>query len=108
MVSMLLVMLFTIFLFLCYDRLVEKRQQKILTTAVQSTSIVTSLFPKQIRDQLFQEHDNDNQKGSKNNNLSTSNKLMSLVNGDGNNIQNRQLAELYPYCTVMFADISGS
>jgi hypothetical protein len=98
---MTLVMLFTIFLFLCYDRLVEKRQQKVLNQAVQSTAIVTSLFPKQIRDKLLQEEGHDSNKPSASKNSKISSKLKSFMSegGDTNQLQDRNLAELYPHCT---------
>lgn len=38
------VFLFTIAMFLCYDRLVERRQRVVLARATQSTAIVSSLF----------------------------------------------------------------
>ena len=39
------IFVFAIFMFLVYDRLVERRQKLILDKAVQSTAIVSSLFP---------------------------------------------------------------
>ena len=42
----------TVFYF--YDVMVEKRQQVVLDTAQRSTAIVSSIFPKNIRDQLLQ------------------------------------------------------
>jgi len=38
-----------------YDRLVEHRNRKVMSTAVRSTAIVSSLFPHQIRGRLFEE-----------------------------------------------------
>ena len=43
-VSLAAVFLFTLFVFVVYDCLVEKRQQKVLKHATQSTAIVSSLF----------------------------------------------------------------
>jgi hypothetical protein len=43
---------FTSLVFLLYDRLVERRQKKVMSTAVQSSAIVSSLFPSQVRDRL--------------------------------------------------------
>jgi hypothetical protein len=45
-------LVFTSLVFLLYDRLVERRQ-KVMSTAVQSSAIVSSLFPSQVRDRLF-------------------------------------------------------
>jgi hypothetical protein len=47
-------LVFTSLVFLLYDRLVERRQKKVMSTAVQSSAIVSSLFPSQVRDRLFQ------------------------------------------------------
>lgn len=51
-----LIFVFTSLIFFLYDWLVERRQKKVMKTAVQSTAIVSSLFPSQVRDRLF----NDN------------------------------------------------
>ena len=40
-----------------YDRLVEYRQKIVLKKAIQSTKIVSSLFPKNVRDKLLQKED---------------------------------------------------
>ena len=45
-VSIIIVFAFTIFMFLLYDYLVEKRQKLVLKEATQSNAIVSSLFPK--------------------------------------------------------------
>lgn len=48
------VFVFTISIFVMYDGMVEKRQRKVLDTAKRSTAIVTSMFPRKVRDQLLQ------------------------------------------------------
>ena len=52
-VIIVLIFVFTAVMFLVYDRLVERRQRIVLNTAVKSSQIVSSVFPKQIRDRLF-------------------------------------------------------
>jgi hypothetical protein len=47
------VLLFAIMMFFVYDHLVERRQSLVLRKAVQSTAIVSSLFPKTVRDRLM-------------------------------------------------------
>jgi hypothetical protein len=37
-----------------YDRLVERRQEIVVEQAVQSTAVVASLFPKNVRDRLME------------------------------------------------------
>ena len=48
------VFLMTATVFYLYDAMVEKRQRVVLDTAQRSTAIVSSIFPKNVRDQLLQ------------------------------------------------------
>jgi hypothetical protein len=48
------VFLMTAAVFYCYDLMVEQRQKVVLATAQRSTAIVSSIFPRQVRDQLLQ------------------------------------------------------
>ena len=48
------VFLMTAAVFYFYDVMVEKRQKVVLDTAQRSTAIVSSIFPKNVRDQLLQ------------------------------------------------------
>jgi Adenylate and Guanylate cyclase catalytic domain len=99
------VSLFTIVIFLMYDYLVEKRQTKVLNQAAASTMIVSSLFPKSIQDRLMQQQE-ENSKRKKGG-------LKSLLNDDDINkaggaaANSGQMADFFPYCTVLFADIAG-
>ena len=49
------IFLFTSLVFVCYDNMVEMRQRRVMNQAVQSSDLVASLFPKEIRDRLYQE-----------------------------------------------------
>jgi hypothetical protein len=72
--------------FLMYDHLVERRQKKVLSSAIQSSAIVSSLFPSTVRDRLFQSDDATDSR-----NASPSNSL--------------PIADRYKCATVMFADM---
>jgi hypothetical protein len=48
------VFLMTAAVFYFYDLMVERRQKVVLATAQRSTAIVSSIFPRQVRDQLLQ------------------------------------------------------
>lgn len=48
------VFLMTVAVFYLYDVMVERRQRVVLDTAQRSTAIVSSIFPKTVRDQLLQ------------------------------------------------------
>ena len=93
------VFLFTFLMFILYDRLVEKRQNLVLQRAEQTTAIVQSLFPKGVADKLMQYNPESDILSSKNQKL---NKFL-----DGDDQGKSCIADLFPECTVMFADISG-
>jgi len=122
------VFVFTVFTFLFYDRLVERRQTLVLRKAIQSTQIVNTLFPENVRDRLMQtDHNNNSSHHRRNKNGSTggsftatpSHRLQGYLNGErdgGGGTRNRNhhneddeapIADLFPQCTVFFADIAG-
>jgi class 3 adenylate cyclase len=94
-----MVFVFTAVMFLVYDRLVERRQRLVLRKAAQSSAIVSSLFPKNVRDRMMQETVDDTQ----------NNRLKSFLKGDSKDedVGLQPIADLFPHCTVLFADISG-
>jgi class 3 adenylate cyclase len=99
-----LVFIFTALMFLLYDRLVERRQSIVLRKAAQSNAIVSSLFPKNVRDQMMQENDTGKGGGA-----SQNNRLKSFLKGDStdDDVGLQPIADLFPHCTVFFADIAG-
>jgi hypothetical protein len=89
-----LIFAFTSAVFLVYDRMVEKRQRTVMSTAVQTSTIVTSLFPSTVRERMFEtsaDHDN----------MIQDEKYISF----GDRMVSRPIADLYPHATVMFADM---
>mmetsp|Transcript_14767 Transcript_14767/g.26491 ORF Transcript_14767/g.26491 Transcript_14767/m.26491 type:complete len:1228 (+) Transcript_14767:159-3842(+) len=103
------VFLFTIFLFLFYDRLVERRQSLVLRKAVQSTAIVSSLFPQNVRERLMKSTVDETGAAStfreKLRNSKDGGKASYF--GADNNDDGDPIADLFPHCTVLFADIAG-
>jgi class 3 adenylate cyclase len=99
-----MVFLLSLLLFYVYNVLVERRQRIVLNKAAHSTAIVSSLFPKQVRDRLLQEDD-----GPK---ATQKSRMKSFLTGNQdhdsthNNCES-QIADLFPHCTVLFADIAG-
>jgi Adenylate and Guanylate cyclase catalytic domain len=76
-------------IFVLYDSKVERRQKKVLSSAVRTSEIVSSLFPSSVQDQLY---------------------AFAGVESDGQNTEKHRgnpIATLYPDTTVMFADIKG-
>lgn len=104
----------------------ERRQSLVLRKAVQSTAIVSSLFPKTVRDRLMNAStsnpgDNDARTIS-----AFRDRLRSRKTADQNKAAQQQedkrkdddgllfpddegevIADLFPNCTVLFADIAG-
>ena len=104
-------------MFVAYDRMVEKRQRMVLDTAKRSTALVSSIFPRTVRDQLME----TTQAAPPVQGNAT--KLRSLMtsrrsNRDGPADESERsmersvrdggpIADLFPECTVMFADVEG-
>jgi hypothetical protein len=99
-----LVFLLTACMFLLYDRLVERRQAIVLRKAEQTTAIVASLFPENVRDRLIAGTSDKNTKGL----VAPNHRLKSFLSGSEEDDKSSQpIADLFPHCTVLFADIAG-
>eukprot|EP00934_Nitzschia_sp_Nitz4_P002440 Nitzschia sp. Nitz4//scaffold67_size101165//98871//101089//NITZ4_004548-RA/size101165-augustus-gene-0.19-mRNA-1//1//CDS//3329556531//2435//frame0 len=101
------IFLFTSVVFGAYDFLVERRQTKVMSTAKKSSAIVSSLFPSNVRDRLY-EFDKEKQEravyhipGFRNPRLHESSDT-SIQRDDS-----PPIADLFPNATVMFADLAG-
>jgi hypothetical protein len=113
--------------FLAYDVLVEYRQQVVMDHALQSTAIVSSLFPEAVRERLFNEEE-AGETGRRMQRRRSSDgggsylfeapksSIKSFLGDDGGTDggqeglgvgPNKPIADLFPHCTVLFADISG-
>jgi class 3 adenylate cyclase len=95
--------MFTILVFFFYDFLVERRQTALADKANKSSAIVTALFPKIVRDRLFEDNTKRKGWGMK--------EFMTESNEDSdfhqNVAKNAPIADLFTNTTVMFGDISG-
>jgi len=110
-VAIILVFLFTSFAFMMFDCLVTKRQNRLLNTAMRQNAIVNSLFPKNITRKLMAEANattDDKNRNVKRRNLTT------FLNDDqrgqerkSGTFDSKPIADLFPFTTIMFADISG-
>jgi Adenylate and Guanylate cyclase catalytic domain len=110
------IFVFTSLIFLIYDWWVEQRQRKVLLTAVQSSAIVSSLFPSNVRDRLFPtENVLSNKKKQGGSYQPIKNRLKSYMENDSTESVDRRkssivsspIADLFTEATVLFADISG-
>jgi hypothetical protein len=101
------VFLFTVAMFMLYNRLVDKRQKLVVGKAAQTTAIVSSLFPKQVMEKLIAEQQQKQQEKTW-----PTNRLKSAMSND-EKLQDQadpaklQIADLFPNCSVLFADIVG-
>ena len=104
------------FFFLAYDQIVQYRNTRLVGHAAVADSIVTAMFPSQVRDRLLQEAAKKTKNGGggdNNNNNSrikefTSNNNTTAEGGAMGDIENSPpIASLYTDTTILFADIVG-
>mmetsp|Transcript_24964 Transcript_24964/g.58576 ORF Transcript_24964/g.58576 Transcript_24964/m.58576 type:complete len:1202 (+) Transcript_24964:64-3669(+) len=98
---------FTALVFIGYDKLVSMRQRKVMKTAVQSTTIVTSLFPHNVRDRLLEEKCPDKEMGVSMFQPNKTRLRTFLNNGEPTTDYHKPIADLFTDTTVLFADIAG-
>ncbi|CAB9529735.1 expressed unknown protein [Seminavis robusta] len=104
------------FVFFSYDKYVQKRQEKVFRQAVKTNRIVSSFFPRSIRERLFNqdggEGDENSSRRRRSSTWAGSLRLKSYLNDgdDGTSVaaeDDKPIADLFPNCTVLFADIVG-
>lgn len=105
------IFVFTVLMFVIYDRLVELRQRLVLNTAEKSTAIVSSLFPKKIQERLMAEQGSSS--GFKKGVFSSEkDRVKSFLSGgsidDEDELDTKPIADLFPHATVLFADMTGT
>jgi hypothetical protein len=111
-IAVVLVFFFTAVVFLIYDWLVSRRQNKIMGIAKQTTEIVSSLFPKNVQQRIlaeaeskvrgkdFQTSQNAEFNKSLDKDCDAKKETIKLYSG-------KPIADLFPQTTVFFADIVG-
>jgi class 3 adenylate cyclase len=115
-VIVIMVFLFISAVFVFYDMLVERRQRLIMNKAVASSAIVSSLFPKQVRDRLYDQDNAAKQEAvPSETNKQSKGAVATFLEGDTPTegapeaaiTTSRPIADLFDDCTVLFADIAG-
>jgi class 3 adenylate cyclase len=97
--------------FLMYDRFIQKRNEKVINAAARSNAIVSALFPSNVRDRLFAEAKEEEQKGNRW--LAPKSGLKNFLaegeakTDDGMMFKSKPIADLFPETTIMFADLVG-
>lgn len=106
-----LVFVLTSMIFIIYDRLVQRRQRRVIAAAVWSGTIVSSLFPKNVRNRMFDTSNHapasvvtvcSGRQRMKNFFSSEQDKAAASSSEEGDPI-----ADEFENCTVLFADIKG-
>ena len=108
-VAVVLIFCFTSLVFVLYDVLVQRRQNKVMSSAVKTDAIVASLFPEQFRDQLYGVVSQSNKYISSKEMLQN---FASNLTGEGVGsgqvpVLSKPVADLYPNATVLMADLAG-
>lgn len=110
------VFLCTVMVFVLYDFLVQLRQDKVMLAAKKSNMVVASLFPKNVRDRIYADVEEQIAAGQKNGRkmfgavakTELKNFLDNgIANRDGVAFDTKPIADLFPATTIMFADIVG-
>jgi hypothetical protein len=90
----------TAVLLIIYDKMLSRRQEKTMNSAMRTSNLVSSMFPENVRDRLMEDAQQDEGKMSAVGAKGTPSSL-------GGNIKTRPIADFFPESTIMFADISG-
>jgi class 3 adenylate cyclase len=110
------IFVFTAMIFVLYDYLVQRRQNVVMATAKRTNAIVSSLFPRNVRDRILEDAREQAIKETKLNKITLFStaprtQLKSFLdenNGDGNKLQaSKPIADLFAETTVLFGDIVG-
>ncbi len=125
---------FILVVFLCYDSVVHRRQRMVMESAARSNAIVAQLFPSVVHERLFgaagseRAPDPEHRPSMKGNHQTASppqrvvfrpkvepnvkRPSLEARSTDGNDQEpvlpkSAPIADFFPHCTVMFADIAG-
>jgi hypothetical protein len=97
------------------DQRMQRKYRRVVKSVEKSNAIIASLFPSNIRDRLFGEGGGDDG-ATRNSNGSRSRRsfgfrlrtyLTEGEDADGGGAGSNPIADLFPNCTVLFADIVG-
>ena len=104
-----IIFVFTSAVFLFYDFIVGRRQRKVMEAANRTNDIVTDLFPKEVRDRLYERAaEGQDQDKSAFMSKTTKNQMQSFLSSDGQGaLASEPIADFFPHTTVMFLDLVG-
>lgn len=94
-------------IFLVYDNLVNARNRKITAAAERSIAVVSSIFPKNVRDRVMAASD-DEAKYSATKRQTSNFSSEALFDDEAGVKPSKAIADLFLEATVMLADIAGA
>uniref|UniRef100_A0A7S3DMW7 Guanylate cyclase domain-containing protein n=1 Tax=Entomoneis paludosa TaxID=265537 RepID=A0A7S3DMW7_9STRA len=104
------IFIFTSLVFVSYDFIVDRRQKKVMGAATRTNDIVAELFPKEVRERLYeraQEQKSSEKKGF----LAqpTKTQMQNFLSDDlpQDVFGSEPIADFFPQATIMFLDIAG-
>lgn len=108
-ISVAMIFIFTACMFVFYDRLVERRQLVVMSKALQTNAVVESLFPANVRDRLMKPGVLTDSSKLRDSTTSQTRRLRGYLSGvqEEETADAPPIADLFPHCTVLFADIAG-
>jgi len=106
------VFMISVVLFFVYDYLVQTRQNMVMDRAHKTQKLVTSLFPEDVAERMMDHAAKDSaekKKNGKNVFLNANQAFTGMLSEDQMRDQedDTPIADLFPFCTVLFCDISG-
>jgi hypothetical protein len=87
--------------FVMFNYFVDRRNQKIVGAASKFNAVISSLFPENVRNRLFDENTSEDKKRT------VSGWKIDDEDTDNRSKKQGAIADLFPQTTIMFADISG-
>jgi class 3 adenylate cyclase len=104
------IFLFTSLVFFFYDTMVRRRQAKVMASAKRTNDIVSSLFPENVRERLY-ERATTTDLGlnaiEKEYGFGSRTPLNTDIANSNSIFGSDPIADLFPHTTVMFLDIAG-
>lgn len=95
------VFVFTAAVFLLYNHIVEQRQRVVLNQATQSTQLVSTFLPTEVQKRLLKDDKGNGGSGGKH--VSSISRLKTFFS-EGEDKDAKPIADLFPFCTVLFAE----
>ena len=99
--------LFTSCVFVFYDCMVQRRQNIVMKSAIQSGTLVSSLFPEEVRNQLYKEGEAAANAKEKEKNWLTKSTTGGYGGASEGLTAKQAIANLYPETTIFFMDLAG-